>query len=184
MNKLYVVIPVSLSLGACSTVGNNNSAEEANKPPEMMHHSQDTKGSNYFPSSRPATGKKVVIFSPKATAWAAYDGNGHLIKTGRASGGKAYCPDVGRSCRTVTGKFSFYSKKGAECKSSKYPIETGGGAPMPYCMHFNRGFALHGSYNVPDHNASHGCVRVLPSAAKWLNENFVDVGTTMIVQPY
>ena len=58
MNKLYVVIPVSLSLGACSTVGNNNSAEEANKPPEMMHHSQDTKGSNYFPSRRfaqPAT---------------------------------------------------------------------------------------------------------------------------------
>ena len=176
-------MPSITLLSACSYVKQEQNTAST-QAPKMMHHSQDTKGSNHFPASRPATGKKVVIFSPKATAWAAYNAQGKRIKTGRASGGKHFCPDVGRGCKTSVGKYTFYSKKGANCKSSKYPIETGGGAPMPYCMHFNRGFALHGSYNVPDHNASHGCVRVLPSAAKWLSENFVDVGTTMIVKPY
>jgi lipoprotein-anchoring transpeptidase ErfK/SrfK len=57
---------------------------------------------------------------------------------------------------------------------------------MPYCMYFSeKGYAVHGSYEVPDHaNASHGCVRILPSSAKWLSENFIDIGTTVIVLPY
>lgn len=182
MKKIIYITPAIALMSACSSLSSTQVANT--EPPPMMHHSQDTKGVNYFPSKRTATGKKVVVFSPKATAWAAYDASGNRIKTGRASGGKGFCPDVGRPCRTTTGKYTFYSKQGAGCTSSKYPIETGGGAPMPYCMHFNGGYALHGSYHVPDHNASHGCVRVLPSAAKWLNENFVDVGTTMIVEPY
>jgi len=179
VNKVFILMPLTLALSACSYVKNDNPSA-----PQLMHHSDDNKGSGYFPSQRAATGKKVVIFDPKATAWAAYGANGQRIKTGRASGGKHFCPDVGRGCKTTVGSYRFYSKKGADCKSGKYPIETGGGAPMPYCMHFNGGYAMHGSYNVPDHNASHGCVRVLPSAAKWLSENFVDVGTTMIVKSY
>ena len=86
--------------------------QASQKNPTMMHHCDDYKGKNYFPSSRPATGKKVVIFDPEATAWAAYDANGNRIKTGRASGGKGFCADIGRSCRTSTGRFSFYSKRG------------------------------------------------------------------------
>jgi len=149
-----------------------------------MHHTFDNKGTSYFPAKRKATGRKVFIFDPKATAWAAYDANGNRVKTGRASGGKDYCEDIGRSCRTVTGTFRVYSEKGAECTSSKYPIETNGGARMPYCMHFHGGYSIHGAYEVPNYNASHGCIRVLPSAAKWLNENFMNVGTTVIVKPY
>ena len=60
---------------------------------------------------------------------------------------------------------------------------------MPYCMFFHTGFALHGSYEVPGYNASHGCVRLYKEDAKWLNEEFVelpafenDKGTTVIVQ--
>lgn len=184
MNKLLILVPCAVALSACSYVNNEQALTTAPENPTMMHHSDDTKGSRYFPEKREATGKKVVIFSPSATAWAAYNSEGIRVKTGRASGGKNYCPDVGRGCKTSVGRYKFYSKKGANCTSGKYPIKTGGGAPMPYCMHFNGGFAMHGSYSVPDHNASHGCVRILPSAAKWLSENFVDVGTDMVVQPY
>jgi lipoprotein-anchoring transpeptidase ErfK/SrfK len=144
----------------------------------------DGKGNNSFPLKREATGRKVFIFDPKATAWAAYDTKGTRIQTGSASGGRDYCEDIGRECRTVTGVFKVYSKKGPECTSSLYPIETNGGAKMPYCMHFSGGYSIHAAYEVPNYNASHGCIRVFPSAAEWLNKNFMDVGTTVIVKPY
>lgn len=139
---------------------------------------------NQFPLERPATGKKVIIVDPNIPAWAAYDANGKLVKMGAASAGRDYCPDTKHACRTVTGTFSIYSKKGADCKSSIFPLRTRGGAPMPYCMHFYRGYALHGSYEMEDYDASHGCVRMYPSSAKWLSENFVQIGTTVIVEPY
>ena len=144
----------------------------------------DSRGSFTFPSTQEPTGKKVFIFDPGAHAWAAYDKNGQLVKTGSASGGADYCPDIGRPCRTVTGTYHVYSKKGADCTSSLYPVETGGGARMPYCMHFYEGYSIHAAYDVPNHNASHGCVRVLPDAARWLNQDFINVGTTVIVKPY
>lgn len=137
-----------------------------------------------FAKTRPATGNKVLIVDPNIPAWAAYDAEGNLVKTGRASAGMDYCPDLRRSCRTVTGTFKIYSKKGANCKSSIFPLATHGGAPMPYCMHFYKGYALHGSYQVEDYDASHGCVRMIPSSAKWLSENFVEIGTTVIILPY
>lgn len=145
---------------------------------------EDNKGIDVFPASRPGTGHKVFVFDPKITAWAAYDEDGQLIKTGSASGGKDFCEDIGRGCRTVIGKFSLYSKKDENCTSSVYPIETNGGAKMPYCMHFSGGYSIHAAYEVPNHNASHGCIRVLPSAAKWLNQEFLAIGSTVIVEPY
>lgn len=48
-------------------------------------YTADTKGSMYFPEKRPATGRKVFVFDPKATAWAAYDANGDRVETGSAS---------------------------------------------------------------------------------------------------
>ena len=185
MNYKLIILPISLGVVACSPMDPSTLVvDDAGYTHRTMHHSTDSKGSWYFPAKRQATGKKVFIFDPKATAWAAYDAEGNRIKTGRASGGKDFCEDVGRGCRTVTGRFRVYSKKGADCKSSKYPIETNGGARMPYCMHFNGGYSIHGAYEVPNYNASHGCIRVLPSAAKWLNENFMNVGTTVIVKSY
>lgn len=185
MKGIYLIIPLCLALGACSYSHHPDFKPEPPKStPSMMHYSQDNKGRNAFAKTRAGSGKRVFVFSPKHTAWAVYDENGRRVKTGRASGGKGYCPDIGRSCRTVTGKFRIYSKKGAGCESGKYPIDQGGGAPMPYCMHFNGGYAIHGSYHVPDYNASHGCIRVLPSAAKWLNTKFLRNGSQVIVQPY
>ncbi|MCB1827469.1 MAG: L,D-transpeptidase, partial [Coxiellaceae bacterium] len=37
---------------------------------------------------------------------------------------------------------------------------------------------------VPNYNASHGCVRVKPNAAKWLRYNFMTIGTRVVVTSY
>ena len=54
------------------------------------------------------------------------------------------------------------------------------GARMPYCMHFNGGYAMHEGY-VPPYAASHGCIR-LP---KGMAEHFFDAspeGTPVVVK--
>lgn len=126
--------------------------------------------------------KKVIIVSLDKLAFGAYDENGNLEYWGPISGGKGYCPDIGRGCHTKRGHFEIYRKMGAGCVSTKFPVGRGG-APMPYCMFFNGGFALHGSYDVPGYNASHGCVRLFVKDAKWLNQEFVgDDNVAVIIQ--
>jgi L,D-transpeptidase catalytic domain len=125
---------------------------------------------------------KTFVFDPQSLRWFAYY-NGDLISTGRASGGRHYCSDIRRPCKTPVGIFRVSHKGGPECKSSKYPIGRGN-APMPWCMFFHGGFAIHGSWQVPNYNASHGCIRVPPSDARWLNQRFISSGTKVIVKGY
>lgn len=124
----------------------------------------------------------AFVFNPRTLSWVAIR-NGKVIRSGRASGGSHYCRDIKRSCRTPTGTFSIISKGSASCRSSRYPLG-GGGAKMPYCMFFSKYYAIHGSYDVPNYNASHGCIRVRPSDALWLSRNFIRIGTTVVVRPY
>lgn len=149
---------------------------------------EDKRGEKAFPMTWNVKGKKLFVFDPRAAAWAAYDAKGNRVMTGSASGGKDYCDDIKESCRTVTGTYQVFNKKGFDCKSNEYPLAKDGhvlgGAKMPYCMHFHNGYAIHAAYEVPKANSSHGCVRVLPGAAKWLNEQFIDVGTTVLILPY
>lgn len=135
-----------------------------------------------FPQKRAATGRRVFIFSPRMLMWAVYDANGNLVRTGRASGGKGYCPDIRRSCRTPRGVFSLRSKGPRHCRSTRYPVPRGG-APMPYCAFFLKYYAIHGSPDVPGYNASHGCIRVQPAAAAWLS-GYLQIGSTVIVTSY
>jgi hypothetical protein len=128
------------------------------------------------------TGRTVFIFDPRVTAWAVYDADGNLLKTGRGSGGRNYCPDIHRACHTPVGVFQVYAHGGAGCKSKKFPVGRGG-APMPYCSYFHGGYAVHGSYEVRSYNASHGCIRIYPADAKWL-QTVLPVGSTVIVKPY
>lgn len=130
-----------------------------------------------FPSNATATGNKVFVFDPKSLRWGAYNRNGRLISTGKASGGRNCCS------RTPRGVFSVYHKGNSACRSSKYPRPRGG-APMPYCMFFHKGYAIHGSPDVPNHNASKGCIRLVPSDARWLHRNFIDYGTKVVVRGY
>jgi L,D-transpeptidase ErfK/SrfK len=128
--------------------------------------------------------RKTIIVDPNKLAFGAYDADGTLVHWGPISAGQNYCSDVKRRCQTITGTYTVYTKQGAGCKSKKYPLGKGG-APMPYCMFFHKGFALHGSPTVPGYHASHGCVRLYKDDAKWLNTQFVNVGSTrVIIKPY
>lgn len=131
-----------------------------------------------------AYANRVFVFDPNQARWFAYDG-GELVGDGPASGGKNYCPDLGRSCRTPAGTYRIQAKRGADCVSSIFPLnKSKPRARMPYCSFFRGGYAIHGSNHVPGYNASHGCIRVHPEDARWLQQNFLSIGTTVIVKPY
>ena len=138
-----------------------------------------------FPPTQHTTGKKVFEFDPNYNLWAVYDEEGNRVKIGRASGGKDYCPEIGRPCRTPAGTFKILSKGDEDCKSSRYPIATSGGAYMGYCMHFHpKGYAIHGVTSLPDYNNSHGCIGVTVEDAQWLNQYFLEKGSKVVVRPY
>lgn len=186
MNKLFGVVLMCLGLNACVTEVDQSTliTDDVGVVHRTIPYQQDTRGRREFPLELNPTGNKRIIFDPRLYAWAAYDANGHRVMTGSASGGKDYCDDAGVPCRTATGRFHVYNKRGLDCRSGEYPVETTGGAKMPYCMYFFRGFTIHAAYEVPERNTSHGCIRVWPSAAKWLNEQFVDIGTEVTVLSY
>jgi lipoprotein-anchoring transpeptidase ErfK/SrfK len=65
-------------------------------------------------------------------------------------------------------------------KDSRPPGTHFDGARMPYCMHFNGGYAMHEGY-VPPFAASHGCIRLPRGMAR----HFFDAareGTAVIVK--
>jgi len=53
-------------------------------------------------------------------------------------------------------------------------------AKMPYCMHFNGGYAMHQGY-VPPFAASHGCIRIPQGMAEKFFDN-APVGTPVTVK--
>jgi hypothetical protein len=144
-----------------------------------------------FPRYIDPTGTKTIYISQTKLAWGAYDASGNLIWWGPVSPGRPFCADINKSCKTPDGIFYVQRKQGINCVSSQFPLRnpdgSKGGAPMPYCMHFWGGYALHGAMVVPGHADSHGCVRMFTADAKWLNENFIDVprkgtlGTRIII---
>ncbi len=149
---------------------------------------------DYAPFERmiESPGEKVIVVDLNQHSWAAYDADGQLVYWGPATGGNDYCSDIGKSCRTKAGEFRIYSLGSSNCVSTKFPIPRGG-APMPYCMFFNGGQALHGSPGqVIADNVSHGCVRLFVQDAEWLRYDFVDPpiaenryrGTKVVVLPY
>jgi L,D-transpeptidase ErfK/SrfK len=137
-----------------------------------------------FPSRIIPSGRTVVIVDMSEQAFAAYDAFGILVHWGPVSGGKGWCPDINKGCHSPFGNFHVFNKGGPDCISSKFPVPTGG-APMPYCMHFYGGFALHAG-TLPGYHASHGCIRLFYDDALWLNKEFVSIGpksTQVIIQP-
>jgi L,D-transpeptidase ErfK/SrfK len=137
-----------------------------------------------FPAEITPMGKKIVIVNPRVLAWGAYDEDGELVNWGPASLGSDWCNDLGHRCHSPVGTFFVYQKGSRSCKSTKFPLPRGG-APMPFCMFFKGGFALHGEPGgLPGDNVSHGCVRLFESDAEWLSKEFVEKGTEVLVEPY
>jgi hypothetical protein len=131
-----------------------------------------------FPRYIDSEGEKTIYVSQKKLAWAAYDQEGELLWWGPISSGISKCPGVIGGCTTPTGSFRVIRKQDIDCVSTVFPRRANGndgGALMPYCMHFFRGYALHGSYDVPGYRASHGCIRMFIEDARWLNEEFIDL---------
>ncbi|WP_115708626.1 L,D-transpeptidase [Legionella sainthelensi] len=131
-----------------------------------------------FPRYIESNGEKTIYVSQKKLAWAAYDQDGELLWWGPISSGMGKCPGVLGGCTTPTGSFRVIRKQDIDCVSTVFPRRSDGndgGALMPYCMHFYRGYALHGSYELPGYRASHGCVRMFIEDARWLNEEFIDL---------
>ncbi len=142
-----------------------------------------------FPRYIDPTGERSIYVSQKDLAWAAYDPDGELLWWGPISPGKGNCRNADQ-CRTPPGAFRIIRKQDIDCISTAFPRRSNGddgGAPMPYCMHFYRGYALHGSPSVPGYAASHGCVRMFIEDARWLNEEFINLpgsgykGTRVII---
>jgi hypothetical protein len=180
LNVLLIAGLLSFALTSCAS--HSQYTTYAKKRDRSNESSRYQDYSSRMPS-KISTSEKVIVVNPNVHAWGAYDSNGNLIRAGLATAGANYCPDIHRRCHTKSGSFRVQSLGSAGCKSSIYPLPRGG-APMPYCMFFNGNQGLHGSYNVVDGNASHGCVRLHVKDAEWLRFNFVNIGTKVIIKPY
>jgi hypothetical protein len=145
-----------------------------------------------FPRYITPEGEKTIFVDQKKLAWGAYDAEGQLIWWGPISSGSGHCNKIDGNCLTPTGSFRVVRKQDYDCISTVFPRHadgTMGGAEMPYCIHFWRGFALHGSEEVPGYRASHGCVRMFIEDAQWLNQEFVELpgaggfkGTKVVIE--
>jgi lipoprotein-anchoring transpeptidase ErfK/SrfK len=89
-----------------------------------------------------------------------YEG-GQLSKILPISSGKASTP-------TPTGSYHIYHRA--------YGWETSPLGQLYNSQYFVGGYAIHGSYSVPNYPASHGCVRIPMSAADWFPDH-VGIGT-------
>ncbi len=130
-----------------------------------------------FPPDIPSVGEKMIKVSLKEFAWAAYDKEGQQVKWGPISIGIGNCPDVKEGCATPKGTFRIIRKQGESCVSGVFPKRlygSSGGAAMPYCMHFYKGYALHGSDELTGTSSTHGCVNLFKVDAQWLNQEFVE----------
>lgn len=138
---------------------------------------------NLSPMPRHITppGEPMIFVDLGVFAFGAYDTKGDLVYWGPAAGGQNWCDDIHQNCQSAAGVFRVYRKEGADCMSSKFPVQTKGGASMPYCMFYYKGFAIHGSTLIGFADRSKGCVRLFYDDAKWLSQNFVKVGTKVMV---
>jgi len=138
------------------------------------------------PNNWNTNGEKTIVVNPQTLTWGAYDANSNLVRSGIATAGADFCPDVQRACRTSVGSFRIYAMGDETCASKSFPVGEGG-ALMPFCMFFNGGQTLHGS---PDQlmqirsNISHGCVHLRIPDAEWLRYHFINRGTKVIILPY
>jgi lipoprotein-anchoring transpeptidase ErfK/SrfK len=117
--------------------------------------------------------------------WEAFINN-QLVREGKASGGRKFCPDIDRPCKTPSGTFKVISKKGRWYRSSLYPVGCKGidCAPMPFAIKLlHSGMSIHGAKEKIEQHISHSCIHLSIEDSKWINQ-FVSIGTPVIILPY
>ena len=110
--------------------------------------------------------KRVVVDLSKQEL-DAYQGD-FLVFSSRVSTGK-------EGKNTPAGEFKVGPVKQRMHYSALYD-----NAPMPWSVQVNGNVFIHGFKSVPKHPASHGCIRVPISAARWFY-SWVDIGTPVSV---
>ena len=131
---------------------------------------------------------KYIVVDLSSYSWIAYKDNKE-VKRGEASGGRKWCPDIKRRCKTPTGLFPVISKKNRAYRSPLYPVGCDNKtnnkcAPMPWAVKFRHsGEAIHGHRSKITAHTSHGCIHVSYEDAKWINE-FLDVGDIIDIRDY
>ena len=113
------------------------------------------------------TGRKQAVVDKTKQQMRVYEG-GELILVTRVSTGKY-------SRSTPDGTFHVGTVKDAYHASAKYSE-----APMPWAVHVTRNIFIHGGV-VPDHPASHGCVRLPDDAARFFY-NWSEPGTIVQIR--
>lgn len=147
----------------------------------------ELKSYSHFPEQIHPLNEKIIIFSPQFMEWAAYSAKGELVRTGPATGGKRYCKDIKRGCRTPQGEFRVLKKFGPKKRSSKYPLdcEDKNCAPMPWYIKIdNKGVGFHASKKMTGIHSSHGCIHLFYEDARWLNREFMETGTLVYIWNY
>lgn len=118
-----------------------------------------------------------------------YEGERILFRS-VAAGGKLWCRDIRRSCKTPSGHYRIGKKHGPNYRSKSYPIKCAQkeacGASMPYYLQFSgEKFGIHGGFvpREPLAHVSHSCIRIPVENAKRLFD-MVSPGTPVTVLPY
>src|SRR5438105_444841 len=92
---------LTLALSSCSSVSGDYT-DGGSYVVSYAYNNAPVDYSTRLAAAIPA-GEKTVIIDPSVHAWGAYDKSGTLVKSGIATAGSNWCPDLGRPCRTSVG---------------------------------------------------------------------------------
>ena len=137
--------------------------------PKIVVHLSEQKA--YFYKGKHLVGESTV--STGKPGFSTPPGHYHVISKDRDHVSSAFGDYVDAEGNVV--KSNIDVRKDPKPKGAHFD-----GARMPFCMHFNGGYAMHEGY-VPPFAASHGCIR-LPRGMAEHFFNAAQEGTTLIVK--
>lgn len=145
-----------------------------------------------LPRNRHSLLSHELVFSPRDLAWGLYvDGN--LKMWGAAAGGREYCENLGRTCRTPVGTFKVIATYGATGSLAR-PIGCAQCEPIPFFTLFHLsdeieraqvGVGVHPG-DINGEHLSHGCVRTSYQSARYIHEFYENLppGSSVTVLQY
>jgi lipoprotein-anchoring transpeptidase ErfK/SrfK len=143
--------------------------DEVSGSPRIVVHLAEQKA--YFYKGKSLVGESTV--STGKHGFGTPPGHYHVVSKDRDHVSSEFGDYVDRGGNVI--KSNIDVRKDSKPKGTHFD-----GARMPYCMHFNGGYAMHEGY-VPPYAASHGCIRVPKGMAQHFF-NAAPEGTPIIVK--